>query len=159
MCHYLTLICKSEKSAGFCWLYSNYATKQQWKSCCWTVALIWPLNMQRSNLAVDPHRGLPFNLLRRQKRPGTKHPFGHEDPWRACKVGRVPIMRPAAFSVVSVRDLSYMLANIDIGCCFLLLLCCLKTSHINESLWLTLNAFMFAKNQEVSNVCNPFSFF
>lgn len=44
---------------------------------------------------MDPDQGLPFNLLGRQRRPGTKHPFGHQDPWRVCKVGRVLIMRPA----------------------------------------------------------------
>lgn len=61
---------------------------------------------QPGRQGVDPDL---FNPLRRQKRPGTKHPFGHEDPWRVCKVGRLPIMRPAArFPVVSVRDLSFM---------------------------------------------------
>lgn len=28
-----------------------------------------------------------------------------------------------------------MLANIEVGCCFLFLLCCLKTSRVNVLLW------------------------
>lgn len=68
---------------------------------------------QPGRQGVDPDQGRPFNLLRGQKRPGTKHPFGHQGPWRVCKVGRVSIMRPAGFSVASARDLSFMLANIE----------------------------------------------
>lgn len=159
MCHYLTLISKSERSAGFSLraalltpsqLHTKLlpATKRQWKSCFLTEALIWPLNMQRGNMAGrewiqieaflsiywEDKEDLEQNIHLVIKIPGELARWGGSSSWGLLLL---------TFSVVSPMDLSFKLADVEVWCYFLFLICCLKTSHISVSLWPTLDVLMF----------------
>lgn len=107
MCHYLTLISKSARcaaqncSADSFWItHKTFSCKQttvkELLFDCGTNLTLKHAAQQPGRQGVDPDQGFPFNLLRRQWRLGTKTSIWSSRSLESCKVGRVPIMRPAA---------------------------------------------------------------
>lgn len=60
--------------------------------------------------------------------------------------------------VVSPIDLSFKLADVEVWCYFLFLICCLKTSHISESREPTLDGLMFKEFTKSAMLGEHFNF-
>lgn len=86
----------------------------------------------------EDKEGLEQNIHLVIKIPGEFARWGGSSSWGLLLL---------TFSVVSPMDLSFKLADVEVWCYFLFLICCLKTSHISVSLWPTLDVLMFKESQ------------